>query len=133
MAAVGQQEGHPTGGLVNEYDARIYDHQLPGGMTGTFRAQLAQHGMEDRFYAVLGEIPRVRRELGCPVSAAPFSQFIGTQALMNVITGERSCISLRWRMWRRLARPDRCGGTTRSGLTSTSSWRSRSSDGTCDV
>jgi oxaloacetate decarboxylase (Na+ extruding) subunit alpha len=89
MAAVAQQEGHPVGGLVNEYDARIYDHQLPGGMTGTFKAQLAQHGMEDRFDAVLEEIPRVREELGHPVSATPFSQFIGTQALMNILSGER--------------------------------------------
>ncbi len=74
---------------VDEYDARIYDHQLPGGMTGTFRAQLAAHGMEDRFDAVLDEIPRVRQELGYPVSATPFSRFIGTQALMNIVTGER--------------------------------------------
>lgn len=58
-------------------------------MTGTFRAQLAQHGMEDRFDAVLEEIPRVREELGYPVSATPFSQFIGTQALMNILTGDR--------------------------------------------
>lgn len=89
MAAVAHQEGHPVGGSVNEYDARIYDHQLPGGMTGTFRAQLAQHGMQERFDAVLEEIPRVREELGSPVSATPFSQFIGTQALMNILSGER--------------------------------------------
>lgn len=89
MAAVGEQEGHDPGGAVREYDARIYDHQLPGGMTGTFKAQLATHGMEDRFDAVLEEIPRVREELGYPVSATPFSQFIGTQALLNVIAAER--------------------------------------------
>jgi oxaloacetate decarboxylase alpha subunit len=45
--------------------------------------------METRFDAVLEEIPRVREELGYPVSATPFSQFIGTQALMNIISGER--------------------------------------------
>jgi oxaloacetate decarboxylase alpha subunit len=89
MAAVAAHEGHELGGPVHEYDARIYDHQLPGGMTGTFKAQLAQHGMENRFDAVLDEIPRVREELGYPVSATPFSQFIGTQALLNVIAGER--------------------------------------------
>ena len=88
MAAVARQEGHPLG-VPDEYDARIYDHQLPGGMTGTFKAQLAKEGLEDRFDAVLDEIPRVRQELGYPVSATPFSQFMGTQALMNVITGER--------------------------------------------
>jgi oxaloacetate decarboxylase alpha subunit len=58
-------------------------------MTGTFKAQLAAEGMEDRFAAVIDEIPRVRQELGYPVSATPFSQFIGTQALMNVISDER--------------------------------------------
>ena len=89
MATVAHQEGHPVRGSVNEYDARIYDHQWPGGMTGTFKAQLAQHGIEDRLAAVLDEIPRVRQELGYPVSATPFSQFIGTQALMNIVTGER--------------------------------------------
>src|SRR6185312_1066288 len=75
----------PSAARSTSYDARIYDHQLPGGMTGTFRAQLAQHGMEERFDAVLEEIPRVREELGYPVSATPFSQFIGTQALMNIL------------------------------------------------
>jgi len=45
--------------------------------------------MEERFDAVLEEIPRVREELGYPVSATPFSQFIGTQALMNILSGER--------------------------------------------
>ncbi len=88
MEAVALQEGHPLG-VCEEYDARIYDHQLPGGMTGTFKAQLAAEGLDDRFDAVLDEIPRVRQELGYPVSATPFSQFIGTQALMNVISGER--------------------------------------------
>ena len=88
MEAVARQEGHPLG-ACEEYDARIYDHQLPGGMTGTFKAQLAAEGMEDRFAAVIDEIPRVRQELGYPVSATPFSQFIGTQALMNVISDER--------------------------------------------
>jgi oxaloacetate decarboxylase alpha subunit len=88
MEAIARQEGHPLG-VCEEYDARIYRHQLPGGMTGTFKAQLAEAGMEDRFDAVLDEIPRVREELGHPVSATPFSQFIGTQALMNVVSDER--------------------------------------------
>ena len=89
---VALQEGHPLG-AVAEYDRRIYDHQLPGGMTGTFKAQLVEHGMEDRFDAVLEEIPRVREELGYPVSATPFSQLIGTQALLNVVTGDRYSIT----------------------------------------
>jgi oxaloacetate decarboxylase (Na+ extruding) subunit alpha len=93
MEAVARQEGHPLG-ACEEYDARIYEHQLPGGMTGTFKAQLAAEGMEDRFAAVIDEIPRVRQELGYPVSATPFSQFIGTQALMNVISDERYATTL---------------------------------------
>lgn len=62
-------------------------------MTGTFKAQLVEHGMEDRFDAVLEEIPRVRAELGHPVSATPFSQLIGTQAVLNVVSGERYSIT----------------------------------------
>jgi oxaloacetate decarboxylase alpha subunit len=88
MERVARQEGHPVG-VPEEYDARVYDHQLPGGMTGTFKAQLAQHGMEDRLRDVLDEVPRVREELGYPISATPFSQFVGTQAVLNIITGER--------------------------------------------
>jgi oxaloacetate decarboxylase alpha subunit len=88
LERVARQEGHPVG-VCEEYDARIYDHQLPGGMTGTFKAQLAQHGMADKLRAVLDEIPQVRQDLGHPVSATPFSQLIGTQAVLNIITGER--------------------------------------------
>ncbi len=67
----------------------MYEHQLPGGMTGTFKAQLAQHGMEERLRDVLDEIPLVRQELGYPISATPFSQLVGTQAVLNIIAGER--------------------------------------------
>lgn len=83
-----EQEDLPTG-VVNEYDARVYQHQLPGGMTGTFKAQLVQHGLEDRLPDVLNEIGRVREELGYPISATPFSQIVGIQSLLNVTTGER--------------------------------------------
>ena len=60
-------------GQMAEYDPRMYDHQLPGGMTGRLKSQLAQHGMSDRFDEVLQEIPRVREELGEPIMATPFS------------------------------------------------------------
>ncbi|MCU1537859.1 MAG: Pyruvate carboxylase [Humibacillus sp.] len=76
-------------GQMAEYDPRMYDHQLPGGMTGTLKSQLAQHGMSDRFDEVLEEIPRVREELGEPIMATPFSQFVGIQALLNVVNGDR--------------------------------------------
>ncbi|HEX4110361.1 MAG TPA: hypothetical protein VHX88_19680 [Solirubrobacteraceae bacterium] len=86
-------EGHPLG-VPDEYDARIYDHQLPGGMMGTFKAQLAQHGMPERLDAVLDEIPHVRADFGHPISATPFSQFIGTQAVLNVVSGDRYSITI---------------------------------------
>jgi oxaloacetate decarboxylase alpha subunit len=58
-------------------------------MTGTLKAQLSQYGMSDRFEEVLEEIVRVREDLGHPISATPFSQLIGIQAVLNVVTGER--------------------------------------------
>ena len=80
--------GFPPGQPA-EYDPRIYDHQLPGGMTGTLKNQLAQHGMAHRLDAVLAEIPQVREELGQPIMATPFSQFVGIQAVLNIVSGER--------------------------------------------
>jgi len=76
-------------GQMAEFDPRIYDHQVPGGMTGTLKNQLAQHGMGHRFDEVLAEIPRVRRELGEPIMATPFSQFVGVQAVLNMLARER--------------------------------------------
>lgn len=75
-------------GVPAEYDPRIYDHQLPGGMTGTLINQLAKHGMADRLPEVLEAIPQVRVELGSPIMATPFSQFVGIQAVLNIVTGE---------------------------------------------
>ncbi|MGH3365598.1 MAG: pyruvate carboxylase subunit B [Nocardioidaceae bacterium] len=86
FGALAERIGWPTG-QVAEYDPAIYVHQMPGGMLGNFKSQLAQVGMEDRLDAVLDEMPRVRRELGYPNVQTPFSQFIGTQALLNVLHG----------------------------------------------
>jgi oxaloacetate decarboxylase alpha subunit len=58
-------------------------------MTGTLKAQLAQYDMQDRLVDVLEECVRVREELGHPVSATPFSQLIGIQSVLNIVTGER--------------------------------------------
>lgn len=79
--------GHKLG-VPAEYDPRIYDHQLPGGMTGTLINQLGRHGMGDRLDEVLETIPRVRVELGSPIMATPFSQFVGIQAVLNIVTGD---------------------------------------------
>jgi oxaloacetate decarboxylase alpha subunit len=58
-------------------------------MTGTLKAQLVQHGMADRIEEVLEETATVRRELGYPGMATPFSQLVGTLAVLNVVTGKR--------------------------------------------
>jgi oxaloacetate decarboxylase alpha subunit len=74
---------------VSEYDLFNVTHQVPGGMVGTLRAQLVQHDMADRIEEVLAEAGTVRAELGWPVMATPLSQLVGTQAVMNVVSGER--------------------------------------------
>lgn len=84
--------GKAAGFLVNqhaEYDVLSIRHQIPGGMTGTLKAQLLQHGMADRLEEVLEETALVRRELGYPGMATPFSQLVGTLAVLNVVTGKR--------------------------------------------
>jgi oxaloacetate decarboxylase alpha subunit len=80
--------GRPVG-MPLEYDASVYTHQLPGGMTSTLRRQLDEVGMRDRWHEVLEELPRVREELGWPIMVTPLSQFVGVQAFLNVTTGER--------------------------------------------
>jgi oxaloacetate decarboxylase alpha subunit len=85
---VARQEGRPVG-VPAEYDAFHYEHQIPGGMLSNMRAQLEQAGLGDRFEDVLAECARVRAELGWPVMVTPFSQLVGTQAVLNVVQGER--------------------------------------------
>lgn len=85
---VARTAGFPLG-VPNEYDLWVYEHQVPGGMTGTLRNQLAHHGKTERLDEVLREVGRVRRELGYPPMATPFSQLVGTVAVMNVLTGKR--------------------------------------------
>jgi oxaloacetate decarboxylase (Na+ extruding) subunit alpha len=87
-AAGGAKAGYEVG-VPHEFSLLPYGHQLPGGMTGSLKSQLAQHGMEHRLQEVLEEIPVVREELGEPIMATPFSQFVGIQALLNIVTGER--------------------------------------------
>jgi oxaloacetate decarboxylase (Na+ extruding) subunit alpha len=85
---VAEQEGKPLG-QIQEFDAFHYEHQLPGGMLANFRVQLAELGMSDRYQQVLEECARVRQELGYPILITPFAQFVGTQAVLNVVHGER--------------------------------------------
>ncbi len=58
-------------------------------MTGTLKAQLVQHSMADKFDEVLEETAKVRKELGYPGMATPFSQLVGTLAVLNIVTGKR--------------------------------------------
>ncbi len=85
---VGKTIGWPVN-LNNEYDVLAIQHQIPGGMVGTLRQNLAQHGMIDRLDDVLWETAKVRKELGYPGMATPFSQIVGIQAVLNIVTGER--------------------------------------------
>jgi oxaloacetate decarboxylase alpha subunit len=86
--AVAAAEGYATGAPA-EFRLAVYHQQLPGGMTGTLRNQLRTYGMEDRLPAVLEEVEVVRAEMGYPVMATPFSQLVGSQAMLNVVNGER--------------------------------------------
>jgi oxaloacetate decarboxylase alpha subunit len=85
---VGRAAGYPVN-QNNEYDVLAIQHQVPGGMVGTFKANLAQHGMSDRLDDVLRETAEVRRELGYPGMATPFSQIVGIQAVLNIVSGKR--------------------------------------------
>ncbi len=64
-------------------------YQVPGGMLSNLLSQLKQQNAADKFTEVLKEVPRVRADLGYPPLVTPSSQIVGTQAVMNVITGER--------------------------------------------
>jgi oxaloacetate decarboxylase alpha subunit len=88
FASVAKREGHPIG-APREYDHAQYLHQVPGGMISNLRHQLAKLGMLDRMPAVLEEASQVRADFGYPIMVTPLAQFVGTQAAVNVITGER--------------------------------------------
>src|SRR5699024_6954739 len=64
-------------------------YQVPGGMLSNLVSQLKEQNAEDKYYDVLEEIPRVRKDFGEPPLVTPSSQIVGTQAVLNVITGER--------------------------------------------
>lgn len=70
-------------------DTRVQSYQVPGGMISNLSNQLKAQGALDRFNVVLEEIPRVREDLGFPPLVTPTSQIVGTQAVLNVITGKR--------------------------------------------
>jgi oxaloacetate decarboxylase alpha subunit len=85
---IARHEGLPIGTPV-AYDCEQYFHQVPGGMIANLRHQLSNMGLQDKLKHVLEETARVRAEFGHPIMVTPYSQFIGTQAVMNVVLGER--------------------------------------------
>ena len=76
-------------GSMRGVDSRILVAQVPGGMLTNMEGQLRQQGAEDKLDEVLAEIPRVRKDLGYIPLVTPTSQIVGTQAVLNVMTGER--------------------------------------------
>jgi len=82
------KEGLPIGAPL-EYDLFHFEHQVPGGMITNLTRQLREVGMEDRVMDILNEVIQVRKELGYPVMATPFSQIVGVQAMENIVTGKR--------------------------------------------
>ena len=88
FTAVAQRDGLPIGKPV-EYDEGMYRHQVPGGMISNMRHQLKIVGKEHLMEAALEEAGQVRKDFGYPIMVTPLSQFVGTQAAINVIVGER--------------------------------------------
>ncbi|MFX1265864.1 MAG: pyruvate carboxylase subunit B, partial [Promethearchaeota archaeon] len=76
-------------GSLKGVNPQVLVFQVPGGMLSNLDNQLREQGALDRYDEVLAEVPRVRAELGYPPLVTPSSQIVGTQATLNVITGER--------------------------------------------
>ncbi|MCF0150993.1 MAG: oxaloacetate decarboxylase subunit alpha [Firmicutes bacterium] len=80
-------------GLMNPkvlgVDIKTLMYQVPGGMLSNLMSQLKEQGASDKYYEVLAEVPRVRKDLGEPPLVTPSSQIVGTQAVFNVLMGER--------------------------------------------
>jgi oxaloacetate decarboxylase (Na+ extruding) subunit alpha len=86
--SIAKRENLPIGAPV-EYEFSQYQHQVPGGMLSNLRHQLRKVGLEHKFPEALEEAIRVRAEFGYPIMVTPLSQFVGSQAAINVIVGER--------------------------------------------
>ncbi len=74
---------------VLNVDTKTLIYQVPGGMLSNLISQLKQANASDKYYDVLAEVPRVREDFGYPPLVTPTSQIVGTQAVMNIISGER--------------------------------------------
>jgi len=76
-------------GAPLEYRESHFTHQVPGGMISNLRHQLTRMNMIDKLDAVLEEIVQVRKDFGYPIMVTPYSQFVGVQATLNVMSGQR--------------------------------------------
>lgn len=76
-------------GVTRITDIQVFEHQVPGGMISNLVSQLKEQKAAHRMQDVLEEIPKVREDLGYPPLVTPTSQIVGTQAVLNVLTGER--------------------------------------------
>ena len=87
------QEKALESGLLNPkvmgVNIKTLIYQVPGGMLSNLVSQLKEMGQEDKYYEVLEEVPRVRKDFGEPPLVTPSSQIVGTQAVLNVVSGER--------------------------------------------
>ena len=88
LTSIASENDFPIGTPL-EYDYYQYLHQVPGGMISNLRYQLKLVGMEHRLEETLQEAVQVRKEFGYPIMVTPLSQYVGTQAAINVMTGER--------------------------------------------
>ena len=88
LTAIARQEKLPIGAPL-EYDSAQYVHQVPGGVISNLKHQLAEMRLQDRLDEVLEESVHVRKDLGYPIMITPLSQFVVTQAAINIATGER--------------------------------------------
>jgi oxaloacetate decarboxylase alpha subunit len=79
-------------GVTSLLQMEVFSHQVPGGMMSNLISQLEVQKAKDRLFDVLDEIPRVRAEVGYPPLVTPLSQIVGTQAVLNVLTGKRWAI-----------------------------------------
>jgi oxaloacetate decarboxylase alpha subunit len=85
---IAKREGYPIG-AQREYDHAQYLHQVPGGMISNLRHQLRTMRLEARLEETLEEAGRVRADFGYPIMVTPLAQFVGSQAAINIFTGER--------------------------------------------
>ena len=88
VAAKLKEQGSLDPKVLN-VDTNTLLYQVPGGMLSNLISQLKQANAEDKYYDVLAEIPRVREDFGYPPLVTPTSQIVGTQAVLNVLSGER--------------------------------------------